>query len=228
METHVFAVWDFMSLAKRLQQDLTNLNLPWVPGKDASLARFINEIIFVEESDEGVDGVPKSHMELYLEAMDEVGASTKQFEGFLSALASGKSVEDALAISEVDPHVTAFIGETMRAALTGSTVEVCASFLYGREDLIPDMFTRFLQARHDKDDYPLFQYYLRRHIEVDGDNHGPAARRMLEKLVDGEMGQWRKAAEAAQRALEARIGLWDGVMRILHRPTPSISFTLHK
>jgi len=211
MEDHVFAVWDFMSIAKRLQRDLTSVNLPWIPSEDAALARFINEIIYYEETDEGPDGVPASHLEIYLSAMREVGAKLDPFLEFITVLKAGGTPEQALNIPSIPQYVRDFVLRTLDVAINGNTVEVAANFLYGREDIIPEMFQRILSIwENPKAEIPTFKFYLERHIKLDGDDHGPAARRMLERLTNNRDEHWEQATKAAQSSIKSRILLWDG------------------
>jgi hypothetical protein len=108
MEDHVFAVWDFMSLLKRLQQDLTCTKVPWFPADNARAARLINDIVIGEETDVDPDGSYVSHLDLYLRAMADVGANTRPFETFRSLAAVGTSVEAGMVRTGVPPHVRAF------------------------------------------------------------------------------------------------------------------------
>ena len=212
MEQHVFAVWDFMSLTKRLQRDLTCVDLPWMPAKDATLARFINEIVHCEESDEGLDGAAASHLELYLSAMQEVGADTAPFLAFMEAMNQGESITTALSKADAPDYVKQFVTRTIDIAINAPGIVVASDFLYGREDIIPDMFARILENwGKDKESAPLFAYYLERHIEVDGDSHGPAGRQMLQTLAGECEAAWQQAGDAAMAAIRARIALWDGV-----------------
>ncbi len=215
MEDHVFAVWDFMSLLKRLQQDMTCIRVPWFPADDARAARLINDIVIGEETDLGPDGCYVSHLDLYRRAMDDIGASTRQFDTFCSLAQIGVPVESALARIGAPPHVRAFVGHTMALANSGSTEEVLAAFFYGREDIIPQMFQRLLDtlgANHDNDRLRHFIYYIDRHIELDGDSHGPMGRELLDALVADAPDRQERALHAACRAIKARIGLWDGTL----------------
>lgn len=214
MSVHVFAVWDFMSLAKRLQREFTTTELPWMPPAEPMLARFANEVILTEESDRALDGTPKSHLEMYLDAMEEVGASTLQFRHFMGELTDGETLETALAHAEVPRFVRKFVKENITCAQCAPATGVMSSFLFGREDLIPDMFERLLPLWDGAEtSVPHFTYYLKRHIELDGDEHGPIAQAALANLAGRNQRAWREAGRAAKRALRARIDLWDGVCK---------------
>jgi hypothetical protein len=218
MQVHVFAVWDFMSLAKRLQRDLTCTQLPWMPPADPTAARLINDIILAEESDVGPDGVAASHLDLYLGAMREVGASTAVFERFLAALGSGVTPEDALQDDDIPWFVRTFVTATLDTAIEGSTLETMASFFYGRENVIPGMFQGLLDHwGMPASAAPQFVYYLQRHIELDGDAHGPAAAQLVAKLMGRKPSALKSTRLAAIEALLARHRLWDGMLQMLTR-----------
>src|SRR5262252_2038463 len=213
MEDHGFWGWDFMSLLKRLQQDMTCIEVPWFPADNAKAARLINDIVIGEETDVGPDGSYVSHLALYLRAMRDVGASTRQFEKFRSLVFVGVPVEVSLTQIGAPPHVQAFVAHTMALANSGSTEEVLAAFFYGREDIIPEMFRRILNtlygAKHNNDRVRNFIYYIDRHIELDGDSHGPKGRELLDDMIANSPHRGARALRAACSSTKARIGLWN-------------------
>ena len=221
MESHVFAVWDFMTLAKRLQRDLTCTHLPWLPPADPHAARLINEIVLGEESDIHPRQGHCSHFELYLEAMTEAGASTAAINRFVALLRKG--LEASAALHEVDPPpgVARFVSTTLHMAAHAPTHCVAAAFLHGREHVIPTLFERLLQT----DDFiqrqaPTLCDYLKRHIELDAGDHGPAAQQLLERLVSADPAYPQQAGDTALAAVQSRITFWNEVQVSLQEVRP--------
>ena len=224
MEAHVFAVWDFMSLTKRLQQELTCVRLPWLPPSDPHAARLINEIVLGEESDDRPAQGHYSHFELYLDAMREVGASTDAIERFIALQQDGVNADTALQSVDVDPAAAVFVRHTLHTALHAPAHSVAAAFVHGRESVIPLMFQRIL------DDWgigleqaPTFRYYLERHIEVDSEDHGPAAEELLSRLVAGDEQRQHEVYAAALAAVQSRIALWDGLRVSMRQPLAEVT-----
>jgi hypothetical protein len=213
MEYHVWAVWDFMSLLKSLQQHLTCVQTPWIPKGDAEVRFLINEIVVGEESDVNRLNVRTSHFEMYLEAMRGMGASTSSIESFVEELRNGANISQLLQSAFIPGAARGFVQFTMDVIGRGKPHEIASVFTYGREEIIPTMFLGILDTLEQKDGgkYDDLRYYLERHVEVDGGHHGPLAERMVEILCAGDTKFYEEAATIAKQALEHRIVLWDAV-----------------
>lgn len=270
MECHVWAVWDFMSLVKDLQRSITSLQVPWYPSPifSAQSVRLINKIVLDEESDSFVseegEEICTSHLDLYLAAMQEVGACTRGMEANLQDLSSTMSsdqgdrlllgpiqermwrrMEGACGHSAWIPHepermerhglgayelssssslvipepALDFVEGSFEVLRDASLAGRIAYFTYGREDPIPQMFQHILDNLDL--DAPLLKLYLERHIALDGEDHGPAAHRLLEEALAKGQGTREEAMCAAIEAVEQRIRLWDSILLCL-RPPPTM------
>ncbi len=213
MGHHVFAVWDFMSLLKTLQNNLTCTTVPWYPKGDADTRFLINEIVVGEESDVDQDNSRKSHFEIYTEAMQQCGADTSFIHTFIEVLQNGGDLNAAFIASATPSAVREFVNFTFNIIDTNKPYLQAAIFTFGREDLIPGMFISIVNDMHKKfpDSIGIFKYYLERHIEVDGGHHSHLALQMTENLCSGNDIFWKEAEDATIQSLQKRIALWDGV-----------------
>ena len=217
MEMHVWAVWDFQSLLKAMQQRLTCTTIPWLPTPDPEARRLVNEIVLDEESDELPDGGSASHFELYLDSMQQAAADTKPIRRLIDLLRAGTSLDEGLAACGAPVASAAFVRKSFEVIESGSTHRIVAAFTFGREDVIPDMFRNLVVrlAESDPAHWGRLRFYLERHIEHDDEKHAPICRRIVARLCGSDEAKWREATETARSCIAARIALWDAIAAAL-------------
>jgi hypothetical protein len=214
MENHVFAVWDFMSLIKALQKNLTCTSVPWTPNQNNFSGKLVNEIVLAEESDIDMNNNPKSHFELYLESMENLGANTNLIKKFIKEINSSQSYYESVKKFNIPSVVKEFMDFTFDIIKTNKNHVIASVFTFGREDLIPDMFIEIVKKLSSEKNIKtdLLIYYLERHIELDADEHGPMALKMINNLCGSDPIKWKEATIASEKALKMRIKLWDYVL----------------
>jgi hypothetical protein len=214
MEHHAFAVWDFMSLLKSLQQKLTCVRTPWVPVGNANTRYLINEIVIGEESDEDEQGNRTSHFELYLRAMQQAECTELYVNQLLAQLKSGIAIGEALNSDSIPSAAANFVKQTFDVINNTANHVQAAVFTFGREDLIPSMFISMVKelSKQLPGKVDILLWYLERHIEVDGDRHSQLAYQMTAELCGNHPEKWAEATEAVKQALLSRIALWDGIL----------------
>jgi hypothetical protein len=209
MEYHVYAVWDFMSLLKALQSLLTCTTPPWKPIGDGKIRQLVNSIVLEEESDVDKENNPLSHYEMYIDAMKQCGANTSAIESFVANVSATR-------IPSVNDGVDAFLKTTFDVIESNETHKIASAFTFGREDLIPDMFTAIVDEYNTENNLDKFVYYLERHIELDGGEHGPLALELISNLCGDDDDKWREVEETAIACLVARKKLWDSILTNLN------------
>lgn len=217
MQTHVYAVWDFMSLLKALQSKLTCTTSPWFATPNPEVRYLINEIVLAEESDITLDGKRLSHFEMYFQAMEKSDTDTSEIEHFLNLIKS-TDVFTAIKTCQLHNNVKEFLNFTFEVIQRGKPHEIAAAFTFGREDLIPSMFTELL--REFKEQFPKVDlseliYYFERHIELDADEHGPMAFEMIHYLCDNDSTKWEEVRITAEASLQKRIKLWNAIEELI-------------
>lgn len=219
MEHHVYAVWDFMSLVKSLQNIAAPATLPWVPPKNPHLANFVNQLVLDEESDGALtpdtETTHASHFESYLLAMAEIGADVQPVKAFV-ATAGNDGLEAALEFPEIPAPAKCFMRFTFDVIERNEAHLLTAVLAYGREDLVPGLF-QSIQSRLEitPESCPNLHAYFDRHTQLDGDNHGPLALQLLNELCDGSPQKHADAMDVAEQALAARLEFWDSIQKVL-------------
>jgi hypothetical protein len=215
MEHHVYCVWDFMSLVKGLQNSIAPSSWPWQPSEHTKngCARLLNDIIKTEESDY-IDGRYLSHFDLYLEAMEEIGADNTVVKQFVNNVFSLGLFE---AMNIVPEPSRKFMESTFGFIGTGKPHVMASAFAFGRETVIPGMYINMVRKLGiSETDAPKFYAWLNRHIEVDEDDHGPSSLRLVEILCNSDPQKILEAQEAGHKSIDDKIEFWNKVENIIY------------
>ena len=215
MEYHVYAVWDFMSIVKSLQNHICPSNFPWKPHEytNNGIAHLINEIVSSEESDLDEDGNYFSHFDLYIMAMNDVGADTKSILKLIKSY-DYNNANNFIDNPDAPKESLEFIENTFSCIESKKLANITAIFSYGRETTIPDMFSKILNKIDDSNSlYSNLRLYINRHIEVDSSRHGPLSKKLFEYTYKNNQETYDEAINYAIKSIDKRIQLWDGVLK---------------
>ena len=141
---------------------------------------------------------------------------------FIKLIEDGNTVRYSLNEITIDQRVAEFVHFTFSIIETDQPHHIAAVFTFGREDVIPDMFIEVLRKSGSEDIlHNKLMYYFQRHIELDGDEHGPLSLKMIADLCGDDDQKWNESLEVAKQSLQKRINLWDGINELIQKGVPN-------
>ncbi len=212
MSWHVFSVWTYMSIIKRLQLEFTCTCLPWTPYRSAKSAHLINKIVSENESIDLANNTYLSHFELYLCAMEEIGANTFSIRTFVDLIAANMPLQDALKISNSPPAIEEFVLTNTHIAISGSVEEVLGCMIYAHEYIFPKSFihssagsalSRFAEEK--------FSLYLKMCCSTDPHQRHLDITNLLIEQTNGNESCLKTCLDAALGAIKRQANLWDSL-----------------
>lgn len=208
---HIFLVWDYMSLLKSLQTQLTCIQTPWKPVQSPHIRYLINSLVLKEESDIAADGNYASHYEMYRDAMQAMNADTGLMDNLMAHIETNMPVIKAIELSNIPGPLKDFLEYTFWVVQKSSLHEQAAVLCYGREGFGHQLLYHkvvALQGNHTDELKPLI-YYLYRKNEINEKYHSQLSAILLEELCGTNEKKWNEATQAANQSLRNRIRLFD-------------------
>lgn len=210
VEHHALCVWVYRYLLRDIHQDLVKQIQPLATQSQKEALRLIAEIVLEEEVEEQSDGSLISHLEIYLEAMQDLGANMEATVGFFDLLDAG--VDWRVAIQQAGfPEASVTYARRILSCLGRPLHERAAVLFYEGEPYIPDSFLALLgNPRQAPQAYRLLEYF-ERHIEGVKRPGFSSAGRLVELFCGDDLDMNDEAEGIAEEAMKARIDLWNAI-----------------
>lgn len=217
MEHHVYAVWDYMSLLKALQERFTKTTSPWFPVGDPEVRYLINKLVLARETGVNYYGKRQSRFEMYLASMKAAGADTGKTESFLEQVIHGTDIFLVIATCDLPVSIRQFLKNTFDIISEGKPHKIAAAFTYGRTDIFPENFSekiKDLQQRFPEDDLRPVSYYFE--SLKDQRNLAESATALVEELCGTDKQKWEEVKQTSLTCLKSRSALWNGIRDEVH------------
>jgi hypothetical protein len=208
MEHHVICVWSYSYLLREIHQEMVASIHPLNSQSQKEAIRLVSEMILEEEVEEQQDGTLVSHLEIYLEAMQDLGANISPIVSFFDLQDSGQNWQTALKHARF-PSAAGRYARRMDRIAQGPLHERAAALFYEGEPFIPDAFLLRLGQLGGGIKIGRLLDYFERHIEGLKRPGFSATGRLVEILCGEDEQMGIEAERAAEEAMKNRVELWN-------------------